>query len=339
MASTRPSTPATSEGEPSHARSGLWQLVAGGSLTTISTIAGIFTIVSFVAQQPWVGAILASITGVSFLALMAWAGFKFVPKLWRLGASLVSLAKAVDEGRITKIYSEQHDEDSDAERLVVVGEDLLDICVAIEASLAKAAENVAFEPPRAVLAQLLEDVLTLTARLFREFSGREATVLLQGRDPRIENQIVNLAWMRGVPHRRKVSHCSPYKLGGTVVGKVLDEGKGHIKPTIDALEVDADWNNREEYIESLIAWPITIDGNVQAVLKIDSPSANAFRDTAACRLLARLCAHKVSEVVQIYHYIQRATDVTLKQQEKSFVAPITELEGLTEEKEGDGEKQ
>ena len=264
-------------------------LVRGGSLTAFAgTVA---SIASFTGDSPTYGYVLGGLAAIGIISATVPFAVVAYGRSKRLYQALVRLSgPPVPQITLTGRDIAEHE---DREKLTRVAREMADVCSTLDATLASAEIDDHFS--RAFLmVRLVRTVLGQTAHLFQEFSQHPVVVMVQGRDGGNKENAVILFRMPNIPHHRKNSQPKIIGLKGTVIEEVLDTGNGKIVGEVTQLARDDVWKSRGEFLNSMIAWPIEVNGNVMCVLKIDSKVAGAFRDTSATRMLADVCARKIS---------------------------------------------
>lgn len=280
-------------------------------LAALGLLGTLASIISFTQSNPWAGYVLAVVSAIFILAVVAGPIVTVVPKLIRGLRFIVRIADELDERRIAALctvaaeFETEYLEDLGRRRMDECHEEILDLCRTVDAEIGRIGYLPESQHPKVWTIHALRVVLPLIASLFRKFTGCEVSVALQGRDKNELDKLRTILFMQGVSPRRITEQPFLCKLSGTIPGRVLDNGVGEIHPCVDELAIDGAWRSRPTFFNSMIAWPVFVNTQVLAVLKVDALDRESFRHTRACRLIAELCGRKLTVIFEVARAMER----------------------------------
>lgn len=281
--------------------------------------------VSAAAQLPpaWVGAI--SVTGVATI------GVHF---FW---PNIVVVVKGDPEHR-------------DAHQLLIATDKLDDVCRTFEVCLA---DNDLDKTPTGgeVAAYFFENWGRTLCPLWRDFADKKhITVCIRTIHGRDKSKMITTKVFPISVAREKVQP-ETLDVADTICGRAYREQDVVIVPRLeddpDYRSIERMWPGILEHVQSVIAAPVWVRkpagkrntsnrDYVAAVLQIDSPDADTFQDTKACRALATLCANKLGLIVQLGLFVDQHFHADDETEAEADAADATDSTPELEESDAEG---
>jgi hypothetical protein len=218
-----------------------------------------------------------------------------------------------------------------------------EVCRTIEVYLAQF-DHEGLQKGAELSAFLMEKWPPTLCPLWRHFTdAEEITVCVRQLDPNDDSQLVTLQMC---PTSLKRAGAQPERLpiAITIGGRAYRERKIVIVPRLrddpDFPEIQKVWPDILDHIGSVVAAPVWVrrmgagrgKDYVAAILQIDSPDENVFRNTSMTQLLVKLCAHKLGLIIQLGQFTDAILD---SKRSRSGPAPSHSDDGGADSRESD----